>query len=112
MQFEFMDCHAALAMTAGFMSSEGAGGHFLWMKEKSWLLPAVGPQRGAFMKSLRDYPARQAGAGMKLLSIKAIAGSPCCDCAVGAWFGATAQHAICIAPDDLAASKHDPVIRP
>lgn len=40
------------------------GGHLLWMKEKSYLLPLLaGPMR-AFGKSLQDFPPRQKGSGI------------------------------------------------
>jgi arylsulfatase len=47
-----------------FERTDSASGHFLWMKEKAWLLPIVGPQLGAFMKSLKDFPPRQQGSGI------------------------------------------------
>ena len=40
------------------------GGHLLWMKEKSYLLPLFGGQIQRYAKSLQDFPPRQKGAGI------------------------------------------------
>jgi arylsulfatase A-like enzyme len=40
------------------------GGHLLWMKEKSYLLPLFGGQMQRYAKSLQDFPPRQKGAGI------------------------------------------------
>ncbi|MCU0919283.1 MAG: arylsulfatase [Burkholderiaceae bacterium] len=40
------------------------GGHLLWMKERSYLLPLFGGQMQRYAKSLQDFPPRQKGAGI------------------------------------------------
>ena len=47
-----------------FERSPDTGGHLLWEKEKSWLVPILGPYIQAYNKSLKDYPPRQAGSGI------------------------------------------------
>jgi arylsulfatase A-like enzyme len=47
-----------------FELSPTTGGHLLWMKEKSFLLPLVGGQMQRFAKSLQDFPPRQKGSGI------------------------------------------------
>ena len=47
-----------------FELTPNAGGHLLWMKEKSFLLPLIGGQMQRFGKSLQDYPPRQKGSGI------------------------------------------------
>lgn len=47
-----------------FERSPETGGHLLWMKEKSYIMPVVMPQLMKFQKSLQDFPPRQAGAGI------------------------------------------------
>ncbi|MBL0089653.1 MAG: arylsulfatase [Ideonella sp.] len=47
-----------------FELTPGTGGHLLWMKEKSYLLPIVGAQMQRFGKSLQDFPPRQKGSGI------------------------------------------------
>jgi arylsulfatase A-like enzyme len=41
--------------------SPETGGHLLWMKEKSWLLPKIMPPVKAFMQSMKEYPPAQKG---------------------------------------------------
>ena len=47
-----------------FERTPETGGHLLWMKEKSYLLPMVMPQLAKFQKSLQEFPPRQKGAGI------------------------------------------------
>ena len=47
-----------------FERTPETGGHLLWMKEKSFLLPLVGGQMQRFGKSLQDFPPRQKGSGI------------------------------------------------
>ena len=47
-----------------FEMSPTTGGHLLWMKEKSYLLPLVGAQMQRFAKSLHEFPPRQKGSGI------------------------------------------------
>ena len=47
-----------------FERSPDTGGHLLWEKEKSWLVPIIAPYIQAYNKSLKDYPPRQAGSGI------------------------------------------------
>ncbi len=44
--------------------SPETGGHFLWMKEKSWILPLLMPPISDFMQSMHDFPPSQAGTGI------------------------------------------------
>lgn len=46
-----------------FERTPETGGHLLWMKEKTWLAPVLGPPLVRFMKSLKDFPPRQSGGG-------------------------------------------------
>lgn len=39
-------------------------GHFSWMKEKTWVSPVLGGPFLAHLKSLKDFPPRQAGTGI------------------------------------------------
>ncbi len=39
-------------------------GHFLWMKEKSWVLPTIAPPLKAFAESMKAFPPRQKGTGI------------------------------------------------
>lgn len=52
-----------------FERSPESQGHFLWMKEKSWVLPVVAPYLMKFQKSLVEFPPRQKGAGIGAASI-------------------------------------------
>ena len=47
-----------------FEKSPESKGHFLWMKEKSWVLPIFVPYLRYHQKSLAEYPPRQKGAGI------------------------------------------------
>ncbi|MFF0952906.1 arylsulfatase [Rhizobium leguminosarum] len=40
------------------------GGHFLWMKEKSWILPILAPPIQQFAKSMQEFPPSQKGTGI------------------------------------------------
>ncbi|TRX66170.1 arylsulfatase [Carboxylicivirga sp. M1479] len=44
-------------------------GHFLWMKEKTWILPMITPPVREFVKSLEAFPPRQKGAGIGAAAI-------------------------------------------
>ncbi|MBA4013106.1 MAG: sulfatase [Phenylobacterium sp.] len=44
--------------------SPETGGHFLWMKEKSWIMPILAAPIQAFVKSLDDFPPSQKGTGI------------------------------------------------
>ncbi|KXX71384.1 arylsulfatase [Flammeovirga sp. SJP92] len=44
-------------------------GHFLWMKEKTWVLPTIAPPLKAFAESMKDFPPRQKGAGIGAAAI-------------------------------------------
>lgn len=45
------------------------GGHFLWMKEKSWILPIISPPIQTFVKSMHDFPPSQKGTGIGAAAI-------------------------------------------
>jgi arylsulfatase len=47
-----------------FERTPETGGHLLWMKEKSYILPTVMPQLMQFKRSLVAFPPRQKGAGI------------------------------------------------
>ncbi len=47
-----------------FERTPETGGHVLWMKEKSYLLPILAPQLIRFGKSLEEFPPRQKGSGI------------------------------------------------
>lgn len=49
--------------------SPETNGHFLWMKEKTWILPMLTPAIKDFVKSLQDFPPRQKGAGIGAAAI-------------------------------------------
>ena len=49
--------------------SPETGGHFLWMKEKTWILPIFAPYLQAFAQSLQDFPPAQKGTGIGAASI-------------------------------------------
>ena len=49
--------------------SPETAGHFLWMKEKSWILPQIASPIKAFAKSMQDYPPRQKGSGIGAAAI-------------------------------------------
>jgi arylsulfatase len=44
--------------------SPDTGGHFLWMKEKSWIMPVLMPPIHDFMESLHAFPPSQEGTGI------------------------------------------------
>ncbi|MCT4589961.1 MAG: arylsulfatase [Carboxylicivirga sp.] len=46
-----------------------APGHFLWMKEKTWVLPQIAAPIIEFGKSMEEFPPRQAGAGLGMDAI-------------------------------------------
>lgn len=46
-----------------FERSPESKGHFLWMKEKSWVMPIFAPYLKAYKESLSKFPPRQAGVG-------------------------------------------------
>jgi arylsulfatase len=52
-----------------FERSPETHGHFLWMKEKSWILPIVAKPLIDFTKTLKEYPPRQRGAGIGAATI-------------------------------------------
>jgi hypothetical protein len=52
-----------------FERTPETGGHLLWMKEKTWLTPVVGPLVLRYMKSLQDFPPRQKGTGVGAASM-------------------------------------------
>ena len=39
-------------------------GHFTWMKEKTWVVPQLAGPFLAHLRSLKDFPPRQAGTGI------------------------------------------------
>jgi hypothetical protein len=47
-----------------FELTPNTGGHLLWMKEKTFLLPLFGGQLNRFAKSLEEFPPRQKGTGI------------------------------------------------
>ncbi len=47
-----------------FERTPDTGSHLQWMKEKSYLVPIIGPQVQLFNKSLQEFPPRQAGSGI------------------------------------------------
>jgi arylsulfatase A-like enzyme len=47
-----------------FERTPETGGHLLWMKEKSWIVPIVFPQLARFQRSLQEFPPRQKGTGI------------------------------------------------
>ncbi len=47
-----------------FERTPETGGHLLWMKEKSYILPVVMPLLGKFQKSMQEFPPRQKGSGI------------------------------------------------
>lgn len=52
-----------------FERSPESEGHFLWMKEKSWVVPLFAPYLRAHQKSLTDFPPRQKGTGIGAAAI-------------------------------------------
>jgi arylsulfatase len=44
--------------------SPDTGGHFLWMKEKSWILPLLMAPISDFMQSMHSFPPSQTGTGI------------------------------------------------
>lgn len=44
-------------------------GHFLWMKEKTWVLPTIAPPLKAFAESMKAFPPRQKGTGIGAAAI-------------------------------------------
>jgi len=56
------------------------GGHLLWMKEKSWLLPLIAPPLKTFAKSMADFPPSQKGTGVGAAAMmQALSDSPAHD---------------------------------
>lgn len=51
--------------------SPDTGGQFLWMKEKSWIMPELMGPIAQFVKSLRDFPPSQEGTGIGMAAILA-----------------------------------------
>lgn len=47
-----------------FERSIDTPGHFLWMKEKTYILPQLVPYLKAFKKSFKEFPIRQKGTGI------------------------------------------------
>ena len=47
-----------------FERTPETGGHLLWMKEKSYIVPIVMPLLAKFQKSLQEFPPRQKGSGI------------------------------------------------
>lgn len=47
-----------------FERTPETGGHLLWMKEKSYILPVIMPKLIGFKKSMQAFPPRQKGAGI------------------------------------------------
>ena len=47
-----------------FERTPETGGHLLWMKEKSYILPVVQPHLARFQKSMQEFPPRQKGSGI------------------------------------------------
>ncbi|MBI9064367.1 MAG: arylsulfatase [Marinilabiliaceae bacterium] len=52
-----------------FERSPETPGHFLWQKEKTWILPQIAGPVKKFAKSMQDYPPRQKGAGIGAAAI-------------------------------------------
>lgn len=46
-------------------------GHFLWMKEKTWILPVIAPPLNRFMQSMKEFPPRQKGTGVGAAALTA-----------------------------------------
>ena len=47
-----------------FERTPDTGGQFLWMKEKTWILPQLAGPIRAFVQSMQDFPPSQKGAGL------------------------------------------------
>ncbi|MBP7081084.1 MAG: arylsulfatase [Rhodocyclaceae bacterium] len=47
-----------------FERTPETGGHLLWMKEKSYIIPMVMPYLAKFQKSMQEFPPRQKGSGI------------------------------------------------
>jgi arylsulfatase A-like enzyme len=47
-----------------FERTPGSKGHFLWMKEKTWIGPLIEGPVGAFKASMKAFPPRQRGSGV------------------------------------------------
>jgi arylsulfatase len=47
-----------------FERTPDTGGHFLWEKEKTWILPQLAGPIHAFVKSMEEFPPSQKGAGL------------------------------------------------
>jgi len=52
-----------------FERSPETPGHFLWMKEKTWILPIFAQPLKAFVESMKEFPPRQKGAGIGAAAI-------------------------------------------
>ncbi len=44
-------------------------GHFLWQKEKTWILPQIAPPLMGYAKSMQAFPPRQSGTGIGAAAI-------------------------------------------
>ena len=47
-----------------FERSVDTPGHFLWMKEKTYIAPMIIPYINEFKKSMKEFPPRQKGSGV------------------------------------------------
>ena len=52
-----------------FERSPESKGHFLWMKEKTYILPLLVPHLKAYAASMKEFPPRQKGAGIGVSAI-------------------------------------------
>lgn len=52
-----------------FERSPDTGGQFLWMKEKSWVMPELTGPIAQFVQSLHDFPPSQEGTGIGMAAI-------------------------------------------
>ncbi len=63
-----------------FERTPDTGGHLLWMKEKSWMLPLLAPPMKAFAQSMKDFPPSQEGTGIGAAALMhALSESPSAD---------------------------------
>lgn len=53
-----------------FERTPETGGHLLWMKEKSYILPVIMPQMMKFQRSMQEFPPRQKGSGIGAQTLK------------------------------------------
>jgi arylsulfatase len=54
-----------------FERSPDTGGQFLWMKEKSWIMPELTEPIARFVQSLHDFPPSQKGTGIGMAAVLA-----------------------------------------